>query len=81
MDTSTGRQWSVFYAYTAWSILVVLMMLPLGVRVFLEFGLRQQFSGHPALSALLLVQIAVGAWSGWRTMRAWSTASASSIPP
>ena len=78
MDTSTGRQWSVFYAYTAWSILVVLMMLPLGVGVFLEFGLRQQFSGHPALSALLLVQIAVGAWSGWRTMRAWSTEGVSS---
>src|SRR5699024_8619856 len=78
VDTSTGRQWSVFYAYTAWSILVVLMMLPLGVGVFLEFGLRQQFSGHPALSALLLVQIAVGAWSGWRTMRAWSTEGVSS---
>ena len=45
MDTSTGRQWSVFYAYTAWSILVVLMMLPLGVGVFLEFGLRQLVCG------------------------------------
>ena len=77
MDTTIGRQWSVFYAYTAWSIVLVLAMLPLGVTLVLGAKIPTLLAAQPVATALLIVQIALAVWSGWRSLEAWSTAGAS----
>lgn len=77
MDTTIGRQWSVFYAYTAWSVVLVLALLPLGITLALGTRLPELLGAHPLGAALLVVQIALAAWSGWRSLEGWSAADAS----
>ncbi|MGO1686285.1 MAG: sensor histidine kinase, partial [Brachybacterium sp.] len=74
MTPSSGRQWTVFFAYTAWSVVLVLVMVPLGALALLGLSLPAAFAAHPIATAVLLVQILVGAWSGRRMMTAWSRA-------
>ena len=77
MDTTIGRQWSVFYAYTAWSVVLVLAMLPLGVTLALGTKIPTLLAAQPVATALLVLQIALATWSGWRSLEAWSAAGAS----
>ena len=74
MTPSSGRQWTVFFAYTAWSVVLVLVMVPLGVLALLGLSLPAAFAAHPIATTVLLLQILIGAWSGRRTMTAWSRA-------
>jgi len=67
-----ARQWTIFFAYTAYSVVAVLVMLPLGVLMFLGARLPGAMSAHPVPTLLLLAQIVLGGWSAWRIMRAWS---------
>ena len=78
MDTTVGRQWSVFYAYTAWTLVGVVALLPLGVALFLNLRIPVAAAGAPLTTAVLCGQIALGAWSAWRAMKAWAAADASS---
>ncbi len=78
MTTTVGRQWSVFYAYTAWSLVGVVALLPLGVALFLGLRIPVSAADAPLTTALVCVQIALGAWSAWRAMKAWAAADASS---
>lgn len=68
MDTTIGRQWSVFYAYTAWSVVLVLVMVPLGIILFLDANVSALLATEPITTAVLIAQIALGAWSGWRAL-------------
>ncbi|RCS77393.1 sensor histidine kinase [Brachybacterium alimentarium] len=77
MDTTLGRQWRVFYAYTAWSVVLVLVLLPLGIAPFHGTKIPALLAVQPAATVLLIVQIALGAWSGWRSLEAWAAAEAS----
>ena len=77
MDTTLGRQWRVFYAYTAWSVVLVLVLLPLGIALFHGTKIPALLAVQPAATVLLIVQIALGAWSGWRSLEAWAAAEAS----
>lgn len=77
MDTTLGRQWRVFYAYTAWSVVLVLVLLPLGIALFHGTTIPALLAVQPAATVLLIVQIALGAWSGWRSLEAWAAAEAS----
>lgn len=77
MDTTVGRQWSVFYAYTAWSVVLVLALLPLGIALLLGTKVPVLLGSQPVATALLIAQIALAAWSGWRSLEAWSAAGAS----
>lgn len=77
MDTTIGRQWSVFYAYTAWSVVLVLAMLPLGITLLLGTKIPALLGSQPVATTLLVVQIVLAAWSGWRSLEAWSAAGAS----
>lgn len=78
MESTVGRQWSVFYAYTAWSVVGSLVLLPLGVMFFLGTRLPSLLADHPAATVLLVGQIALGAWSGRRALSIWSQAE---LPP
>ncbi|MFC7376099.1 MULTISPECIES: sensor histidine kinase [unclassified Brachybacterium] len=69
---AAGRPWRVFYAYTAWTIVALLVMYPLGIAGFLDLGLRAAFAEHPLAMSLLSGQIVLGAWSAWRAMKTWS---------
>lgn len=77
VDTTVGRQWRVFYAYTAWSVVLVLAMLPLGITLFLGTKIPTMLASQPVATALLLVQIGLAIWSGWRSLEAWAAAGAS----
>ncbi|MDN6301967.1 MAG: histidine kinase [Brachybacterium sp.] len=74
MSTTMGRQWSVFYAYTAWSIVLLLVLFPLGVALLLDTKVPLLLAVEPAATVVLIVQIAVSAWSGHRALAAWSRA-------
>ncbi|AXK46925.1 sensor histidine kinase [Brachybacterium saurashtrense] len=74
METSTGRQWSVFYAYTAWSVVVLIVLIPLGVALLLDTRVPELLVLHPAATAVLIAQIALSAWSGHRALAGWSRA-------
>ncbi|GAA1310283.1 MAG: sensor histidine kinase [Brachybacterium tyrofermentans] len=78
MDTSAGRQWSVFYAYTAWTLVGVVALLPLGIALFLDLRIPVAAASAPLTVAVLCGQIALGAWSAWRAMEAWAAADAHS---
>lgn len=75
MTTTIGRQWSIFYAYTAWTVVGVLVLLPLGIAAFTDLAVFASFAAHPVVGVLLCAQVALGAWSGWRAMRNWSQAA------
>ena len=70
--TSIGRQWTVFFAYTAWSVVLVLVMVPLGVLALLRLSLPVSFGEDPLATTALLAQVLVAAWSGRRAMDAWA---------
>ncbi|WP_114853340.1 sensor histidine kinase [Brachybacterium sp. YJGR34] len=76
MTTTSGRQWGIFFAYTAYSVLTMVVMAPLGVLLLLGARLPGLASSDPVVTAMLVAQIAAGAWSTWRTMRSWSTGAA-----
>ncbi|GAA1487089.1 sensor histidine kinase [Brachybacterium fresconis] len=76
-DSTLGRQWSVFFAYTAWSVVGVLVMLPLGVALFAGLSVPQAFAADPISSAAVTLQIGLGAWSGWRALAVWAAAEPS----
>ncbi|MGP4914154.1 sensor histidine kinase [Brachybacterium tyrofermentans] len=78
MDTTVGRQWSVFYAYTAWTVVGVVALLPLGTALFQDLRLPVAATGAPLTVAVLCGQVALGAWSAWRAMEAWAAADATS---
>ena len=78
MDTTVGRQWSVFYAYTAWTVVGVVALLPLGTALFQDLRIPVAATGAPLTVAVLCGQIALGAWSAWRAMEAWAAADAHS---
>lgn len=78
MDTTVGRQWSVFYAYTAWTVVGVVALLPLGTALFQDLRLPVAATGAPLTVAVLCGQIALGAWSAWRAMEVWAAADAHS---
>jgi two-component system sensor histidine kinase DesK len=78
--TTTTRQWSIFFGYTAYSIVAILVMVPLGVLLLLETRIPTLLAAHPvATTLLLLMQIIVGGWSGWRIMRRWSRSPATTM--
>lgn len=77
METTIGRQWSVFYAYTAWTVVGVVALLPLGAALFLDLRVPAAFATAPLTTAVLCGQIVLGAWSAWRAMAAWAAADAS----
>ncbi|WP_193105028.1 sensor histidine kinase [Brachybacterium sp. FME24] len=77
MNTAVGRQWSVFYAYTAWTVVGVVVLLPLGVTAFLDLRLPTAFTLAPLTTAVLCGQVMLGAWSAWRALEAWAAADAS----
>ncbi|MGO1258764.1 MAG: sensor histidine kinase, partial [Brachybacterium sp.] len=77
MESTVGRQWSVFYAYTAWTVVGVVVLLPLGIALFLDLRIPAAFAAAPLSAAALCGQIALGAWSAWRAMEAWAAADAS----
>jgi len=74
VNTTIGRQWSVFYAYTAWSIVLLLVLFPLGVALVLDTKVPLLLAVEPVATVVLIVQIAVSAWSGHRALAAWSRA-------
>ena len=76
MTTTVGRQWSVFYAYTAWTVVGVVALFPLGVALFLDMRIPVAAADAPVTTAVLCGQIALGAWSAWRAMKAWAAADA-----
>jgi two-component system sensor histidine kinase DesK len=78
VNTTIGRQWSVFYAYTAWTVVGVVALLPLGVALFLQLRIPAAFATAPLTTAMVSIQIALGAWSAWRAMEAWAAADAPS---
>ena len=75
METRTARQWSVFYAYTAWSVVLIQAIFPLGVLLAFGTPVPALLAEAPAATAVLLVQIVVGAWSGHRALAMWSAAA------
>ena len=76
MTTTVGRQWSVFYAYTAWTVVGVVALFPLGVALFLDMRIPVAAADAPLTTAVLCAQIALGAWSAWRAMTGWAAADA-----
>ncbi|ATG53045.1 histidine kinase [Brachybacterium vulturis] len=77
MQTTTGRQWSVFYAYTAWTVVGVVAVLPLGIALFLGLHIPTAFAAAPLSTTVLGGQIVLGAWSAWRAMEAWAATAPS----
>ncbi|MGP9538226.1 sensor histidine kinase [Brachybacterium sp. AOP43-C2-M15] len=77
MTTTSTRQWSIFFSYTAYSVVVVLVLMPLGVLLVLSARLPDALAAHPFATVLLLVQLAVGGWAAWRTMHHWSRSETS----
>ena len=75
METRTARQWSVFYAYTAWSVVLIQAIFPLGVLLAFGTPVPALLAEAPAATAVLLVQMVVGAWSGHRALALWSAAA------
>ena len=76
---TTTRQWSIFFGYTAYSTVAVLMMVPLGVLLLLDARFPALMVVQPVATTVLLVQILVGGWSGWRIMRRWSRSPATAM--
>ena len=75
METRTARQWSVFYAYTAWSVVLIQAIFPLGVLLAFGTPVPALLAEAPAATAVLIVQMVVGAWSGHRALALWSAAA------
>lgn len=75
MKTRTARQWSVFYAYTAWSVVLIQAIFPLGVLLAFGTPVPALLAEAPAATAVLIVQMVVGAWSGHRALALWSAAA------
>ena len=75
METRTARRWSVFYAYTAWSVVLIQAIFPLGVLLAFGTPVPALLAEAPAATAVLLVQMVVGAWSGHRALALWSAAA------
>ena len=75
METRTARQWSVFYAYTAWSVVLIQAIFPLGVLLAFGTPVPALLAEAPAATAVLIVQMVVGAWSGHRALTLWSAAA------
>src|SRR5699024_3545512 len=67
----------VFFAYTAWSVVLVLVMVPLGVLALLRLSLPVSFGEDPLATTALLAQVLVADWSGRRAM----DAGAQGAPP
>lgn len=78
MTPTIGRQWNVFYAYTAWTLVGVVALLPLGIALFLDLRIPAAVAHAPLTTAVLCAQIALGAWSAWRAMTAWAAAAPAS---
>src|SRR5690606_21811978 len=75
VETRTARQWSVFYAYTAWSVVLIQAIFPLGVLLAFGTPVPALLAEAPAATAVLIVQMVVGAWSGHRALALWSAAA------
>jgi len=62
----------VFFAYTAWSVVMVLVLVPLGFLALMHLSLPVAFGEDTFAMAALLVQVILAAWTGRREMAAWA---------
>lgn len=72
MDTTVGRAWSVFYAYTAWSVVGMVLLMPLIAAMFLRLPVPVALASSPLSVALLCLQLALASWSAYRTLDDWA---------
>ncbi|MGY5765757.1 sensor histidine kinase [Brachybacterium sp. DNPG3] len=70
------RPWRIFFRFTAWSVVVVMLMLPLGVMLVLDLPLASLPRTDPLATTLLAAQAALSGWSAWRGMAAWAAQTA-----
>src|SRR5699024_7570840 len=54
VEARTARQWSVFYAYTAWSVVLILALFPLGVLLAFSTSVPALLAEAPAATGVLL---------------------------
>ncbi|MFC7456029.1 sensor histidine kinase [Brachybacterium sp. GCM10030267] len=69
---AAGRQWRVFFSYTAWSVVLILVLYPASLLAYTGVGPSVILADHPVVVVLIAAQIALGAWSAWRALAAWS---------
>lgn len=70
--STQGRQWTIFFVYTLWSVLLVIVMVPLILSIFAGLTVSQILREHALPSALIAVQTVLGAWSARAAMRSWA---------
>lgn len=68
----TDRPWRIFFQFTAWSIVVVMLMLPLGVALVFDLPMSSLPRTDPVATALIAVQAGLAGWSSWRGLASWS---------
>lgn len=69
---SQGRQWTIFFVYTLWSVLLVIAVAPLALSFVAGASIADAWREQPLPSALIAVQTVLGAWSARTALRSWA---------
>ena len=72
MSTRTqGRQWTIFFVYTLWSVVLIVAMVPFVLAIVVGPPLTEGARAAPLSFALIAVQTVLGAWSARAALRGW----------
>ena len=72
--SAQARQWTIFFAYTLWSVVVMIAMLPPLLVLMNGAPALAALREHPLLGLLLLAQTAVSALAARAALQDWAAA-------
>ena len=72
--SARARQWTIFYAYTLWSVLVMVALMPVLMLLMLGAAAFAELRDHPLLGLVLLVQAVTSMLAARAALRDWAAA-------
>ena len=67
-----GRQWTIFFVYTLWSVLLVIVVAPLALSFVAGTSIADALRDWPLSSGLVAAQTVLGAWSARAALHSWA---------
>ncbi len=72
--SAQARQWTIFYAYTLWSVVVMIAMVPALLLLMMGAPAIEDLREHPLLGVLLLGQAVASMLATRTALRCWASA-------
>ncbi len=72
--SAQARQWTIFYVYTLWSVVVMIAMMPVMLVLMIGAPVFDQIREHPLLGVLLLGQAVTSTLASRAALRDWADA-------